>query len=185
MALEHIFSKLSVDFPAPILVVQHMPEAFLNTLAHHLGKKSRLKVKVAEDKERVEGGTVYLAVGGQHMKLDAKNRIQLDDSPPCNGVRPAADVLFESVAESFTGSGVLSVILTGMGNDGEKGLSSLKKKQDCFCLAQSEKTCVVYGMPRAAEEAGLVDMILDLDKIPEEMEKFNYMNRQIHRKKIE
>ena len=105
-----------------------------------------------------------------HMKLDAENKIQLDDEPPINGIRPAADVLFESVAESFTESGVLAVILTGMGSDGKKGLAGLKEKQNCFCLAQSEETCVVYGMPRAAVESGLVDKILDLDKISSEIE---------------
>ncbi|MCL2480185.1 MAG: response regulator [Spirochaetaceae bacterium] len=185
MALENILSKLPEDFPVPILVVQHMPAPFIKMLAHHLNQKSRLKVKVAEDNERVVGGTVYIAVGEMHMKLDAKNRIQLDDSPPLNNIRPAADILFESVAESFTGSGVLAVILTGMGNDGERGLAALKQKQNCFCLAQSEETCVVYGMPCAAMEARLVDKILDLDKISSEVESFNYTPMQMQRKKVE
>jgi len=169
-ALESILTKLSGDFPVPILVVQHMPSHFINTLAQHLDNKSQLRVKVAEDGEKVAPGTVYMAPGGIHMKLDAKDRISLDDSPPQNGIRPAADVLFNSVAESFSESNVLAVILTGMGNDGKKGLASLKEKRNCLCFAQSEETCVVYGMPFAVVEAGLADKIVALDEISAEME---------------
>jgi two-component system chemotaxis response regulator CheB len=169
-ALENILAKLRGDFPVPIMVVQHMPPQFTDHLAHHLNHKSQLMVKVAENKETVTAGTVYIAPGGMHMKLNGENKIQLDDSPPVNGIRPAADVLFASVAESFTESGVLAVILTGMGHDGRDGLIKLKKNRDCFCVAQSEETCVVYGMPHAAVESGLVDKILDLDQISAEIE---------------
>ena len=79
-------------------------------------------------------------------------------------------MLFKSVAESFEGSGILAIVLTGMGADGEKGVAELKKKQNCFTIVQSERTCVVYGMPRVVEESGLADMILDLEQIPQEME---------------
>ena len=171
-ALEAIFSKLNGDFPVPILVVQHMPSHFTTSLAQHLNQKTPLRVKVAESGETAMAGTVYIAPGGLHMKLDAENKIHLDGSPPLNGVRPAADVLFESVAESFAGSRVLVVILTGMGCDGEKGIAVLKKKRDCLCLAQSEETCVVYGMPRAAVEGGFADKVLDLEEIPLEIEHF-------------
>ena len=169
IALESIIPKLIRDFPVPVLVVQHMLRQFTEALANNLNQKSMLKVKVAENRETVEAGTVYIAPGGKHMKLNSKNRIYFDESPPINGVRPAADILFESIAESFTGQGVLVVILTGMGRDGEKGLARLKEKQDCICIAQSEETCVVYGMPRAAVESGYADMVLDLDKIPHEI----------------
>jgi len=174
LALKDILPKLRECFPIPILVVQHIPSYFTETLVYHLDIKSHLKIKIAEDCETITAGTVYLAPGGMHMKLDAKNRIVLDDSPPINGLRPAADVLFESVAESFSGSRVLVVILTGMGSDGKKGLASLKAKRDCFCLAQSENTCVVYGMPRSAVESGFVDKVLDLDKIFREIESLCY-----------
>ena len=112
------------------------------------------------------------------MKLAAKNMILLDKSPPINGVRPAADTLFESVADSYTGSGVLAVILTGMGHDGARGLACLKEKKNCFCLAQSEDTCVVYGMPRAAVEGGYADKVLDLDMISLEIENFKYSRKR-------
>jgi len=170
LALNSILPKLQKDFPVPILIVQHIPSYFTDTLAHHLDNKSRLKVKIAENREAITAGTVYLAPGGMHMKLNTDNKISLDDSPPINGLRPAADILFESVAESFSGSGILVAILTGMGNDGKKGLESLKAKRDCYCLAQSEETCVVYGMPRSAVESGLADKVLDLDIIVREIE---------------
>ncbi|MCL2812094.1 MAG: response regulator [Clostridia bacterium] len=169
-ALEVIFSQLSKDFPIPILVVQHMPSHFTGTLAENLNHKSELSVKVAESNEIAMAGTVYIAPGGLHMKLDAKSKIHFDTSPPLNGIRPAADVLFESVAQSFRGAGILVVILTGMGSDGEKGVAALKQKQDCVCLAQSEKTCVVYGMPRVVAESGFADKVLDLEQMPMEIE---------------
>jgi len=174
IALETIITQLRKDFPVPILVVQHIPSYITENLAQNLNQKSKIYVKVAEDRETISPGTVYFAPGGAHMKLDSKNKICLDDSPPRSGVRPAADVLFESVAEKFAGSMVLTVLLTGMGSDGKDGLVKLKEKKICFCLVQSEKTCVVYGMPRAAVEEGLADKILDLDLISSEIEGFDY-----------
>jgi two-component system chemotaxis response regulator CheB len=169
-ALETLLSNLSGQFPVPILMVQHIPRFCTETLAGRLNDKSRLTVKVAQDGENVAAGTAYMAPGDMHMKLDAKNRIVYDNSPPIHGIRPAADVLFASVAESFSGSNVMAVVLTGMGQDGVKGLARLKAAHNCFCLAQSEATCVVYGMPRAVIEGGLADMVLDLEDMAREME---------------
>jgi len=171
-ALETIMTRLRAGFSAPILIIQHIPTSFTENLARNLNQKTRIRVKVAENNETISAGTAYLAPGGAHIKLDARNRIYYDDSPPRNGLRPAADVLFESVAEDFSGTRVLTVILTGMGNDGKEGLVKLKKEKECICLAQSEETCVVYGMPRAVVEDGLADRILDLDKISSEIEAF-------------
>jgi len=176
LALETILTKISADFSVPILIIQHIPASFTESLARNLNQKSKIKVKVAENIETITAGTAYIAPGGAHMKLDSRSRIYLDDSPPRGGVRPAADVLFESVAEDFTGSRVLVVILTGMGSDGKEGLALLKAKKDCICLAQSEKTCVVYGMPRAVTEEGLTDKILDLDEFSSEIENFDCRN---------
>lgn len=173
-ALETILAGLHKDLPQPILIVQHMPPHFLKTLAQRLDSKSKMRVKVAEDGETVSGGVVYLAPGGVHMRLDADGRIFLDDSPPINGVRPAADALFESVANDFSGTQVLAVVLTGMGQDSKSGVAKLKGKKDCFCIAQSEETCVVYGMPRAVVEEGLADMVLDLAMIAPEIEGISY-----------
>jgi len=168
-ALEKILSKLSADFPAPVLIVQHMTPNFIETLVQNLDAKSDLKIKVAEDGELASAGTAYIAPGGTHIKLGADNRIYFDGLPPINGVRPAADVLFASAAESFSGGQILCVILTGMGRDGEIGLAKLKGSRECLCIVQSERTCVVYGMPRAAAERGFADKILDLDEIALEM----------------
>jgi len=174
-ALETIIPALRPDISVPILIVQHMPPHFIETLAGRLNSKSGLRVKVAEDGEEIKGETVYLAPGGVHMRLNADNELYLDDSPPINGVRPAADALFESVAEDFTGSRVLAVVLTGMGQDSLRGLIKLKDKKRCYCLAQSEKTCVVYGMPRAVIEEGLANKILDLDEMAPEINRFSYL----------
>ena len=174
-ALETIIPFLRVNLPVPVLIVQHMPSHFIEKLAQRLDAQSLLTVKVAEDGEKVKGGTVYLAPGGVHMRLNADDEIYLDDSPPINGVRPAADALFESIAEDFSGSRVLAVVLTGMGQDSHRGLAVLKDKKRCLCIAQSEKTCVVFGMPRAVIEADLADKILDLDDIASEIEGFNYI----------
>jgi len=174
-ALETIISELRTDIPVPILIVQHMPPHFIETLAGRLNSKTKLKIKVAENGEKLSGETIYLAPGGVHMRLNSDNEVYLDDSPPLNGVRPAADALFESVAEDFAGNRVLIIILTGMGQDSLRGLIRLKDKKKCFSIAQSEKTCVVYGMPRAVIEEGLVDKILDLDKIASEINGFNYI----------
>ena len=174
LALKTILSQLKENFPAPILIVQHMPSHFTETMTNHLNSGCKLKVKTAESRESVVPGIVYAAPGGIHMKLDAKHKIYFDSSPPIHGVRPSADALFESVADFYTGMGVLVVILTGMGSDGQQGLAKLKEKRDCFCLAQSEETCVVYGMPRSVVESGLADKIVGLDEMAKEIESFNF-----------
>ncbi len=173
-ALGRVLPELKAEFPVPILVVQHMFPHFTGNLATDLNSKSRLRVKVAEDGEAVAAGSVYIAPGGVHMRLDAEKKISLENSPHVRGVKPAADVLFNSVAEIPGLSGVVAVILTGMGHDGENGLAHLKSKQKCVCLAQSEKTCVIYGMPRAVVERGLADIVLDPDEIPRRLGSFRY-----------
>ena len=173
-ALERILQSLKSDFPVPILIVQHMLPQFTETLAQNLNQKSPLEVKVAVNRENIKPGTVYIAPGGMHMKLDAKGLVRLDDSPPISGLKPAADILFMSIAETYSGPGVLTVILTGMGHDGRNGLSLLKDKQHCFCIAQSEETCIVYGMPRAAIDNGYADLVVDLDNIASELESRTY-----------
>ena len=172
LALETVLTRLSADFPVPILIVQHIPASFTENLARSLDQKSKIKVKIAEDNETASAGTAYLAPGGAHMKLDSRNKLCMDDSPPRSGLRPAADVLFESVARDFTGSKVLAVILTGMGSDGKDGLIMLKDSKDCVCITQSEETCVVYGMPRVVAESGLADRVLDLAEISSGIESF-------------
>ena len=97
---------------------------------------------------------------------DSGKVIKLEALPPMNGVRPSADILFSSVAKTYKGRGVLVVILTGMGSDGTQGVKELKKCCDCYCLVQSERTCVVYGMPKKVVEAGLSDDVVDIEEMP-------------------
>ncbi|MCL2807868.1 MAG: response regulator [Coriobacteriia bacterium] len=175
VALESIVVQLCEDFPIPVMIVQHIPESFTESLVKNLNSKSRLKVKAAEHRELITAGTIYFAPGGTHMKLDRKNRVCLEDAPPINGVRPAADALFESIAESYEGTRVLAIILTGMGNDGRDGVAKLKERKQCYCIAQSEKSCVVYGMPRVVIESGLADEIIELKEIPAVLESLRYL----------
>ncbi len=168
-ALAALVPRLPANLGCPVLIVQHMPPHFTASLAQHLSHLSALPVREAQDNELVAANTVLIAPGGRHMtvRADPANATQLlialNDSPPVNSCRPAVDVLFRSVAAHFNG-GILSVILTGMGEDGAAGVAALKRKS-CWSLAQDEKTCVVYGMPRALVERGLADEVVPLDAL--------------------
>jgi two-component system chemotaxis response regulator CheB len=119
----------------------------------------------------LEAGTVYIAPGGKHLvvrKVDGKAVTSLNEDPPEQSVRPAADVLFRSLARCQSQRAVLAVVLTGMGEDGLAGLRSLKLT-NCLCLTQTEESCVVYGMPRAVDKAGLSDGSIPLDSMAEKM----------------
>ena len=168
-ALTKLLPLLPGSLPVPVVLVQHMPPLFTKSLAESLAKKSRLNIIEAAEGNPVQPGTVYIAPGGRHMvvrKEDTGVVIRLNDGPPENSCRPAVDVLFRSVASVYGDSGILSVILTGMGSDGCNGVRSCKRTS-CFSITQSEPTCVVYGMPRAVDEAGLSDLSLPLEKIAE------------------
>jgi two-component system chemotaxis response regulator CheB len=167
-------NALSVLLPAipgrlgvPILIVQHMPPIFTQSLAEHLAAKCALRVCEAADGMKAEADTVYIAPGGRQMRLapgpEGQKLIQITDDPPENNCRPAVDYLFRSVAKHFPGR-AMGVIMTGMGSDGTIGLKLLKR-HGCQVLAQSEATCVVYGMPKAAVEAGVVDQVVPLDAL--------------------
>ncbi|MCP4690550.1 MAG: response regulator [Desulfobacterales bacterium] len=170
--LAEIIPKLPGDLGAPVLLVQHMPSDLTGSLARSLNAKSSLHVREAADNEEVLPNVVYLAPGGKHMVVRNKSAenesfgsryIGLNDDPPINSIRPAADVLFRSVAQVYRGA-ILAVVMTGMGSDGVKGVAAMKKK-GCYCLTQSEDSCVVYGMPRAVVEAGLSDETAHPEKI--------------------
>lgn len=167
-ALDVVVGGLSQNIGKPVLIVQHMPPDFTKVLAQSLDKKSSLAVSEGRQGDVLSNNHVILAPGGFHMVLTNKDNaksINLLDTPHVNGVRPAADVLFKSVADHFEGKNILVVILTGMGNDGLQGIVDLRKKCNCYCITQSEATCVVYGMPRCAYEAGVSNEVTDLDNI--------------------
>jgi two-component system chemotaxis response regulator CheB len=152
-ALEAILAELYRDFPAPILVVQHIATGFIDGVASWLDRNSRLRVKVAEDGEPLSAGTVYLAPDDHHLGVKGRSSIALSTDPPIGGFRPSASFLFDSVARAF-GRDALAVILTGMGRDGLEGLRRMHSAGGTV-IAQSEESCVVFGMPGAAIEDGI------------------------------
>jgi two-component system chemotaxis response regulator CheB len=165
-ALAALLPAMPKGFPAPVVVVQHMSAGFTRSLAERLDRDSQMRVKEAEAGERLEAGTIYLAPGDWHMTLKRNGQavhVVLDQSPPVLGVRPCADLLFQSVAEAYQGKAV-GVVLTGMGRDGAKGLKAMRAT-GARTIAQDEATSVVYGMPRAAFAAGCVERVLPLDQI--------------------
>jgi two-component system chemotaxis response regulator CheB len=162
-ALQRILTELPGNFSAPILVVQHIAHGFIDGLAQWLNTISSLTVKIGAQGEPARPRTVYLAPDGYHLGVSRRGAIQLSDGPPVNGFRPAADHLFDSAARVF-GADLTAVVLTGMGQDGVAGLRVVRQRGGSV-IGQDEATCVVYGMPKAAFEAGLVDEKLPLPAI--------------------
>ena len=166
-ALAGLLPALPGNLGVPVLIVQHMPPLFTQSLAENLATKCTLRVREATHGDHLEPNTVYIAPGGRQMRLATgtgdRKIIQITDDPPENNCRPAVDYLFRSVANQFAGR-AMAVILTGMGSDGALGLRLLKRR-GCFVIAQDEPTCVVYGMPKAAVDAGVVDAVLPLEAI--------------------
>ncbi len=166
-ALSRLLPKLPASFPAPIAVAVHMPGLFTTSLARTLDGRCALSVVEASDGCRAEVGTIYLAPGERHLRVEPTEEgaivLRLLDQPPVDGCRPSVDLLFRSAA-ALPPSSVVAVILTGMGNDGTDGLGALIASR-AHVLAQDEESSVVWGMPGAAVRAGLVDEVLPLDRI--------------------
>lgn len=176
VALETIFKNININLKFPILVVQHMPEGFTLSLSNSLNHKCFLEICEAKDNQIIEKNKVYIAKGGYHMELFARDNhayIILNKEPTANGLRPSADKLFSSVADTYSGKNILAIILTGMGTDSLEGIIKLKKICNCYCITQSANTSLVYGMPRAVESEGLSDEVLDLNEIPKKIVEFN------------
>ncbi|OQX20390.1 MAG: chemotaxis response regulator protein-glutamate methylesterase [Desulfobulbaceae bacterium A2] len=173
-ALSRMMPELPGDLGVPVVIVQHMPPVFTQSLANSLNSKCALTVKEAENGEALQANTAYIAPGGKQMKLvasaDGRNRlVRITDDPPENSCRPSADYLFRSVADYYVGR-TTAVIMTGMGSDGTKGLQVLKQK-GALIIAQNKESCVVYGMPKAPVETGLADVVAPLDRIAAEIVK--------------
>jgi two-component system chemotaxis response regulator CheB len=158
------------DFPAAVILVQHMPAAFTTQYATQLAEFTGIRVKEAESNESLQPGTLYICPGGHHLRVTASGRIQLDGtSGRINGYLPNMDVTMESVA-AFAGAMSIGAILTGMGNDGAIGAKAIKTAGG-LVLAQDEATCVIFGMPAEAVKAGAVDEVLGIDDIYPAIEK--------------
>lgn len=172
-ALEHVIPRLPSDFPAPVFVVQHMPPNFTKQLADRLNEISEMEVKEAEDNEKVSKGVVYIAPGGKHMKLRKVFdvvRIKVVDGEPVNNVKPSVDVTADSIAQVYGGN-VVGVMLTGMGEDGARGMKKIHELGGKI-IACSEDTCIVFGMPKAVIEIGAADSVKPLFEIAEEIARF-------------
>ena len=169
-ALREIFAKLDPKFPRPILVVQHMPAGFTKEFAASLDKICPLDIKEAEDGDEIHRGQIYIAPGDFHIKIEKStlcNVIRLSKEEQRNGHRPSADVLFESAARIYKNH-ALGIIMTGMGHDGAAQLAEMRR-QGAWTLGQDEKSCIVYGMPRAAWELGAVQKQVSLENMAYEM----------------
>jgi two-component system, chemotaxis family, protein-glutamate methylesterase/glutaminase len=169
-ALGTIMPLFPADFPLPVVIVQHMPPLFTRLLAERLQTATSLRVEEAVDGRPLQPGGVLIAPGDYHMQLrknGAEVRVALDQSPPENSCRPAVDVLFRSVGQVYGGAAI-SVILTGMGQDGLRGIEVLKA-QGAFVIAQDESSSVVWGMPGAVVAAGLADRVVPLQAVVPEI----------------
>lgn len=162
-ALVSVLKMLKPEFPAPVLLVEHMSAEFMGGFAEWLGKNISLPVVLPVNNEALRPGVVYVAPGDTHMRLVPGWRVQLDRSAPLNSCRPSADALFDSVADA-AGPEAVGVILTGMGEDGARGLLRMRQR-GAVTVAQDENSCVVYGMPKAAADNGAAEHILDLGEI--------------------
>jgi two-component system chemotaxis response regulator CheB len=171
-ALAELLPLFPQNFPLPILIVQHMPRLFTKALADNLKCESTINIVEAQDEEIVRAGTVYIAPGGFQMKVVRRGEqvvIQIVDAPAENHCKPSADFLFRSVAQVYGGNAI-GVIMTGMGSDGVLGLR-LMKRHGTLVIAQDQKTSTIWGMPKAAIDAEVVDMVLSLKEIAEEIKR--------------
>lgn len=172
-SLQSVIPLLPEKLNAAVLLVQHMPAGFTNSLAQRLDEMSEMKVKEAADGELVTIGCVYIAPGGFHMKVvkeGGNHKIKLTKEEPIGGLRPCANVMYESLSDSSYDE-IVCVVLTGMGADGTNGIKKLSNSKPVYVIAQDEKTCVVYGMPKTIAEAGLVDEVVPLDQVSQTITK--------------
>jgi two-component system chemotaxis response regulator CheB len=171
-------SQMPFDLDAAFLIVQHMPKGFTKSFAERLSWRSHIKTKEVEDGDMLMNGAAYVAPSGYHLIVEkiaqTRNRycLRLDETPLVNYVRPAVDVTMCSAADIFDGK-IVGVVLTGIGKDGMDGARAIKKAGGKI-IAQSEASCVIYGMPKAVIEGGFSDAALPFEKIPEKV--IEYLN---------
>ncbi|QQZ43677.1 chemotaxis response regulator protein-glutamate methylesterase [Pseudomonas sp. SK3(2021)] len=163
VALQRVLTQLPANFPAPIVLIQHMPAAFTKAFAERLDKLCRISVKEAEDGDILRPGLALLAPGGKQMMVDGRGAVKILPGDERLNYKPCVDITFGSAAKSY-GDKVLAVVLTGMGADGREGARLLKQGGSAV-WAQDEASCVIYGMPMAIVKAELADAVYGLDEI--------------------
>lgn len=163
VALQRVLTQLPANFPAPILLIQHMPAAFTKAFAERLDKLCRISVKEAEDGDVLRPGLALLAPGGKQMMVDGRGVVKILPGDERLNYKPCVDITFGSAAKSYNDK-VLAVVLTGMGADGREG-ARLLKQSGSQVWAQDEASCVIYGMPMAVVKANLADAVYSLDDI--------------------
>ncbi len=167
-ALNLIIPSLPKQLNAGVVIVQHMPEGFTKSLAERLNGISQIPVKEAEDGEIIKKGWAYIAKGGRQLRIvkdgQGNHFIKLTEEPARRGLKPCADIMYESLVDSDYDE-IVCVVLTGMGSDGTAGITELSKKKNIHVIAQDSETSVVYGMPRMIKQTGLADEVLPLYNI--------------------
>lgn len=167
--LMRFMPSFPADFPGAVIVVQHMPGNFTSQFSRQLGDVCPMRVKEADAGEIIVPGQIYVCPGAQHLRVSPTGRISLDDGPRVSGYRPCADLALESAAD-FAGPMAIGVILTGMGNDGAKGVQSIRNVGG-HVIAQDESTAIIFGMPQEAIRTGAVDQVLPIEAIYNAIEK--------------
>jgi len=162
-ALSRVIPALDQDIPFALVVVQHMPAQFTATLAERLNGQSAITVREAKDGDRPRQGLALIAPGDRHLEVDQGGVLRVTDGPEVNGCRPSADVTMKSAAQVF-GRRAVGLLMTGMGKDGAEGLAAIKAAGG-KTLAQDKDSSVIWGMPRAAVELGVVDEVVGLEEI--------------------
>ncbi|MCR5272171.1 MAG: chemotaxis response regulator protein-glutamate methylesterase [Lachnospiraceae bacterium] len=174
-SLQSVIPKLPKNLNAPMVLVQHMPKGFTKSLADRLDELSQIKVTEAADGDVLENGHVYIAPGGFHMEVKknagGSHKIALNNMPAIGGLRPCANVTYDSLTASDYDE-IICVVLTGMGADGTNGILSLEKKKPVYVISQNAETCVVYGMPKAIYESGVVDEVVPLEDVAAAITKY-------------
>ncbi|MBR0092431.1 MAG: chemotaxis-specific protein-glutamate methyltransferase CheB [Lachnospiraceae bacterium] len=170
-ALQSVIPRFPKDISAPIVLVQHMPTGFTSSLAERLNSMSQVTVKEAREGDILENGTVYIAKGGMHMYVryqNGRHYIHYKDGPTRENVKPCANYMYESLMDSRFDE-IVCVVLTGMGADAMEGISNLKKRKRVYVISQNADTCIVYGMPKAVESAGLSNDVKPLEDIAQDV----------------
>jgi two-component system chemotaxis response regulator CheB len=165
-ALRYLLPKLPADFPAGIVVVQHLPESFTGMFSKWLDELCKIKVREARDGSMATRGCALVAPGNAHLRVKRRSNgaeAKLDRGAPVNGHMPSVDVLFRSVAEEYGGE-TLAVIMTGMGGDGSEGIGQIQRAGG-LTVAQDEQSCMIFGMPKVAIKKGFIDRVVPLEEM--------------------